>query len=178
MTAAQRVYGGALYALAADEGREDELLDSARLVKKVFDENTGYLQLVQNPALGKSERLNLLDEALQGNVHPYVLSFVKILCEKSALGLFDGCLEEYIHQLYNARGILLAQAVSAVALTQEQKQALQKKLEATTGRTILLENKVDASLMGGVVVRYDGRELDGSVTGRLAAVRQMLLTEC
>ena len=43
-----------------------------------------------------------------------------------------------------------------------------------TGKTILLENKVDESLMGGVKVNYDGKELDGSVAGRLETLRRLL----
>jgi F-type H+-transporting ATPase subunit delta len=131
---------------------------------------------VQNPAIEKDERLHLLDEALRGNVHLYVLNFVKLLCEKSALDALDGCAQAYLNRLYDARGILPAQAISAVPLTQEQKDALTRKLEHATNKIVLLENKVDPTLLGGVVVRYEGMELDGSVTGRLAAVRRMLLS--
>ena len=43
-----------------------------------------------------------------------------------------------------------------------------------TGRTILLETAVDPSVLGGVKLRYEGLELDGTAAGRLAALRRAL----
>ena len=117
----------------------------------------------------------MLDEAFRGNVHPYLLNFLKILCEKSAMEMLPGCLEQF-RGLYNEdRGLLPVTATSAVALTEGQKQALVEKLSKLTGKTILLENRVDEGLMGGVKVKFDGKELDGSVAGRLEALRRVLL---
>ena len=175
MTAAEKEYGSALYQLAAEEHCEDAVLEGLSLAVGAFAEQPGYLKLVQNPALPAPRRLGLLDEAF-GGVHPYVLNFLKILCEKSALGLAGGCLAHYRALLYEARGILPVQAVSAVPLTDEQKAALAEKLGAKTGLTVELENLVDPSLMGGVKLRYEGRELDGTASGRLAALRRALLS--
>lgn len=178
MTGAESMYGNALYSLAVEENKEESILNDVKLVQNLLAENKDYLNLVQNPAVEKKQRLQLLEDAFNESVHPYVLNFLKILCEKSALGMLGECMEEYIESYHKAHNILSAKAISAVALTEEQKQNLIQKLAGITNRTIVLENKVDPTLKGGVVVRYEGRELDGSVTGRLAAVRQMLLTEC
>ena len=89
--------------------------------------------------------------------------------------LLPGCAEQF-RSLYNEeRGLLPVTATSAVALTEGQKQALIEKLSGLTGKTILLENRVDERLMGGVKVNYDGKELDGSVAGRLEALRRVLM---
>ena len=66
-------------------------------------------------------------------------------------------------------------AISAVPLTEQQTQALKEKLAQVTGKSILIENKVDEVLVGGIKVEYEGKELDGSVAGRFEALRQMLL---
>lgn len=174
MTAAEKQYGDALYELASEENCEDEVLDSLSTAVQAFMENPEYLRLVQDPALPKEERLGLLDEAFGSGVHVHVLSLLKLLCEKSALGLVKGCLEEYRARLYEARGILPVQAVSAVPLNKTQQNALKKQLAAKTGKTILLENVTDPSLLGGIKLRYEGKELDGTAAGRLAAMRRVL----
>ena len=66
------------------------------------------------------------------------------------------------------------EAVSAVPLTEEQQKALTDKLAAKTGKTILLENSIDPTLLGGVKLRYEGKELDGTAAGRLSALRRSL----
>ena len=94
MTAAEKEYGGALYDLAVEEHCEDAVLEGFALAADAFGQMPEYLKLVQNPALPAAERLGLLDEAF-GGAHPYVLNFLKILCEKSALALTGGCLAQY-----------------------------------------------------------------------------------
>ena len=162
MTAAEKEYGGALYALAAEEHCEDAVLEGLTLAADAFRE------------VPREERLAMLDEAFGAGVHVYVLNFLKILCGKSALGMAAGCLQEYKALLYEARGILPVQAVSAVPLDEAQRRALCDSLAQKTGRTILLETAVDPSVLGGVKLRYEGLELDGTAAGRLAALRRAL----
>lgn len=173
MTAAEKEYGGALYELAVEEHCEDAVREGLALAVDAFGQTPEYLKLVQNPAVPLAERLGLLDEAFAA-VHEYVRSLLKLLCEKSALGLAAGCLQEYGARLDEARGILPVQAVSAVPLDAAQQKALREKLAAQTGKTIRLENVVDPSVMGGVRLRYEGKELDGTAAGRLAALRRVL----
>lgn len=175
MTAAEKEYGGALYQLAAEEHCEDDVLDSVDGMLESFRGIPEYPALLQDPALPKDERLALLDEAFGGSVHPYALNFVKILCEARALSMLSGCEKAYRALLYEARGILPATASSAVPLTAQQTAALQAKLEQITGKHVLLETKVDPSLLGGVKVRYEGKELDGTVQGRMETLRRALM---
>ena len=55
-------------------------------------------------------------------------------------------------------------------------QALEQKLQENTGKTVKLTNIVDLSILGGVKLKYAGREWDGSVSGRFDALRQALLS--
>lgn len=173
MTALEKEYGDAMYSLAMEENCVDEVLEGLELAVGVFGENPGYLTLVQNPALSKEERLGLLDQAFAG-AHKYVLHLLKLLCERSALGLCAGCLEQFRALVYAQRGILPVEVISAVELTAQQQEALRTKLAAKTGKTILLKEKLDPSVLGGIKLRYEGRELDGTAAGRLNALRQML----
>lgn len=173
MTALEKEYGDAIYSLATEENCVDEVLEGLELAVGVFEENPGYLTLVQNPALSKEERLGLLDQAFAGT-HKYVLHLLKLLCERSALNLCAGCLEQFRTLVYAQRGILPVEVISAVELTAQQQEALRVKLAAKTGKTILLQEKLDPAVLGGIKLRYEGRELDGTAAGRLGALRQML----
>ncbi|MEG1924854.1 MAG: ATP synthase F1 subunit delta [Ruthenibacterium sp.] len=177
MTAAEKEYGGALFSLAADEHLEDAILEGICFAKAQFTANPSYPKLLQNPAVKKQERLAMLDEAFHDAVHPYVLNFLKILCGKSSLSALGGCEAEYRSALYAARGIVPVTVTSAMPLTQEESAALQQKLAAKTGKTVLLTNTVDANLLGGVKISYAGKELDGSISGRLATMRRLLMAQ-
>lgn len=176
MTAAEKEYGGALYDLAVEEHCEDAVLEGFALAANALGDAPEYVKLVQNPAIPLAERLALLDEAF-GDAHAYVRNLLKLLCEKTALGLVPGCLHEYRARFNAARGILPVEAVTAVPLDEAQKKALCEKLLGQLGGTvhsIQLKNVVDPSVMGGVRLRYEGKELDGTAAGRLAALRRVL----
>ncbi len=173
MTALAKEYGDGLYELAQEESCADEVLADLTVAAQVLWDNPGYPRLVQDPAMGKAQRLELLDQAFAG-IHPYVGNLLKLLCQRSALGLCPGCLEQFRARYYADRGILPVEAVSAVALTETQQQALSEKLSAKLGKTILLRNTIDPAVLGGVKLRYEGLEVDGTAAGRLEALRRRL----
>ena len=172
MTETAKMYGGSLYDLAAEEGLETRILGELDEVQPLLKQNPDYLRLLSTPSIPKKERCGLLDEALRGQVHLYVLNFLKILCEKGTLRELAGCARAYRIRYNAAHGILEATATSAVPLTEEQKTALRQKLEATTGKTIDLKTKVDPAVLGGIRLDIEGTELDGTVHNRLSALRR------
>lgn len=174
MTAAEKEYGEALYELCVEENCAEEVLEQLGTVRDLFQAEPQYPRILQDPALPKEERLHMLDEAFGGSVHSYLLNFLKILCEKSAVEMLPGCVEQFTGLYNEAHGYLPVTVTSAVPLTGAQGKALTEKLSSLTGKTVLLETRVDESLMGGVKVTYDGKELDGSVAGRLEALRRAL----
>ena len=140
----------------------------------LFKASPEYLHLLSTPSIPKKERCGLLDEALRGQVHLYVLNFLKILCEKGTLRELGGCTRAYrIRVRYNqSQGFLEAAATTAVAMTEQQVKSLHEKLEKLTGKTIDLKTKVDPTVLGGIRLDIEGTELDGTVQNRLAALRR------
>ena len=172
MTETAKMYGGSLYDLAAEEGLETRILGELDEVQQLLKQNPDYLRLLSTPSIPKKERCGLLDEALRGQVHLYVLNFLKILCEKGTLRELSGCARAYRIRYNQAHGILEATAISAVPLTEQQRAALHAKLESLTCKTIDLKTKVDAKVLGGIRLDIDGTELDGTVQNRLASLRR------
>lgn len=172
MTETAKMYGGSLYDLAAEEGLETRILGELDEVQQLLKQNPDYLRLLSTPSIPKKERCGLLDEALRGQVHLYVLNFLKILCEKGTLRELSGCARAYRIRYNQAHGILEATAISAVPLTEPQRTALHAKLESLTGKTIDLKTKVDAKVLGGIRLDIEGTELDGTVQNRLTSLRR------
>ena len=90
MTETARMYGGSLYDLAAEEGLDERILGELDGVTALLNGDAEYLHLLSIPSIPKKERCALLDEAFRGQVHLYVLNFMKLLCEKGALRELPG----------------------------------------------------------------------------------------
>ena len=172
MTETARMYGGSLYDLAAEEGLEDRILEDLDGAAAIFKDDPEYLHLLSIPSIPKKERCALLDEALRGQVHLYVLNFLKILCENGTLRELPGCARAYRIRYNAAHGILEATAITAIAMTAAQTEQLRQKLETITGKKIDLETKIDPSVLGGIRLDIEGTELDGTVQNRLATLRR------
>ena len=176
MTDLDKTYGGALYQLALEENLEDELLGQLGAVCALMRETPEYLRLIGSRALPKAERLSLLDEAFSGKVHPYLLNFMKILCERDAFGRIEGCRDAFVTDYNDRHGVIPAKVVSATPLTAEQEKRLTAALEKKTGKTIVLTSRVDPSLVGGMRVEMDGKRYDNTVASKMEHLRRALLS--
>ena len=167
-------YAQALYDLAAEEGLSEQLLHELQMLRESFSEEPGFVRLLNAPNISKQERCAIVDESFSGKVHPSVLNFLKILTEKGYARHFSDCCKVFEDRYNEDNGILPVWAVTAVALTQPQTEQLTQKLQTITGKTVKLHNTVEPACLGGVRLRYDGKQLDGTVKSRMDAIGDML----
>lgn len=174
MSGAAGVYGQGLYALAKEEALEDAVLQELQVLQAAFTQEPAFLKLLASANVPKQERIAVIDSSFRDKVQPYVLNFLKLLTEKGYITRFSDCCHAYREQ-YNAdRGILQVQAVSAIPLTDGQKDKLTEKLAAITGKRVDLVCKVDTAVLGGVRLTYNGVQVDGTVQSRLQAMEKAL----
>ena len=113
--------------------------------------------------------------ALGGKVQPLTLNLLNLLVDKRRAGVLPQVYEEYERLVRSFQNIALATAVTAVPLDAAQQAALERSLEARTGKDIELKTEVDPAVMGGVLVRIGDTVLDGTVRGKLERLREQLL---
>ncbi len=174
MTQFAKVYAGALYDLALEEQLDETILQQLETLNEVFGENPQYVKLLSSPLVAKEERLQVVDRDFEGKLQPYLLNFIRILCERGEMGQFSGCTAEFRARYDAQHGITQAVAVSALPLTDAQMQALCERLQQATGKTVRLKNKVDSTVLGGIRLEMEGKQLDGTVQGRLATLQSRL----
>ena len=174
MTQVGSVYGEALYSLALEESLSAQILDEISVLSQSFHVEPDFIRLLCTPNLSVQERCKILDDSFRGNVHPYVLNFLKILTEKGYMRHFFDCCKAYEESYNRDNGILPVTAITAGSLNPAQAEKLTAKLCQITGKQVKLHNRVDPALLGGVRLDYDGKRLDDTVSHRLDAVRSLL----
>ena len=175
MSRAAKNYADALFEVAYEEDTDALILDQFSDVRKLFDETPDYVKLLYAPNIAKAERTALLDEALSGRVHPYLLSFLKLLCENGYIYEYGYCETRYRTYFNTIHGIIAGVAITAVPLKPEQIEKLRAKLYQMTGKTVDLINRVDPSVLGGIRLEYEGVELDGTLRQRLDGIEKTLM---
>ena len=163
----------ALFALALEEDMLEKVKSDLEALSAALKENPDYIKLLDTPALSKEERLSLIDEAFS-SLCECVRNLLKILCEKHLVYTVAELCSSFISLYDEHSGIERVEAVSAVALTAMQADAIIKKLAAMTQKKIILTNTVKPEILGGVILRYSGIQLDGSVKARLNSFAESL----
>ena len=174
MTWIATLYGGSLYDLAAEEQFSEVLMRQIQELRKILHENPDYLRLLSEPFIPFMERKQLIEDAFGTQVERYLVNFLKLLCERNILGEFDGCCEEFVRRYNLEHGIAEAVVTSAVPLSKEQMSALKAKLEKISGKKVALQQKTDPAVLAGLRVELEGRQLDGTVQGRLDGISRKL----
>ena len=100
--------------------------------------------------------------------------FVKLLGQKERFECFEDCVK-WFHQRYNEElGIVEAFVTSAVALSDNDREALRQRLAQISGKKVHLVCDVDPALIGGVRVEMDGRRYDNTMQDRLGRLKRSL----
>lgn len=175
MTATGNNYGEALFMLSREENVTDEIYKSLKTVESVFDENPEYLVFLSTPAIPEEERIAALQQAFEGKINDYVLSFLQILCKHKKSESFFECVKEFERLREFESRSAVAVVKSAVELTDLQKQKLTKNLETQIGKHVLLKCVTDASVIGGITVEVDGKIIDGSIKNNLKRAREVIV---
>ena len=166
-------YGRALFMLTEEVGNTEEVREDVIVLRAAFGENPDFANLLDTPAISKDERIGVVDITLASMDNNRV-NLVKILAERRQTPCMPHVLDAYLAIYDEARGIERVEAITALPLTKEQTERLVAKLEKQTGKTIIIENTVDSSILGGIKLRYAGIQLDGSLRSRLDNIEKSL----
>ena len=174
MTEFGREYGEGLYALCAEEHIERDALREVQVLKESFRENGDFIRLLGNLTLPKEQRVAIVDDTLKGSVHEYVLNFLKILVERGAIHEFSECADAYQACYNREHGVVEAEVTTAKPLNERQREQLIQKLQSMSGKEVVIKEKVDASVLGGVLLQMEGKRYDNTVAHRLNAIKQAM----
>ncbi len=174
MTHISREYAEALYALAEESGNAGAWQDGLELTEHALKEQPELLSLLASPAVSRADRMNVLTAAFGEHLPSPMLALLRLMVYRGHAREIPRMAEEYRRLERERRGESVARVSSAAELTEAEKEALRGKLEKRFGRRMVLECRVDPSLLGGVCVETEGRVLDGTLRTRLQEIKEVM----
>ncbi len=171
--AAARRYAEAAFGVALADDRLDAWGEDLAYAASVL----GMAQverIVDSPAVPLADRSALVARLLEARVQPGALRLVDLLVSRGRASALQRVSEEFHRLLNDHRGIVMATVTSAVALTDDETEAIRARVEEMAGAKVELETRVDNALIGGVTVQIRDQLLDASIRGRLERLRDQL----
>ncbi len=124
--------------------------------------------------LAFAKKEELLRKVVPANAATEVQNLVKTLVKENDVHLLPDVIVEFQRFIVRGPDRPVARVASAVELKADEKKSLEAKLEKQFGEGLEFAYAVDAGLLGGVVVRVGDKVIDGSLAGRLAALKEKL----
>jgi len=171
VTSAKR-YAQAALELAVER---DELESWQVSLRKIADlaADARLVGLLENPRLSSVLKKDLLEERL-GKINPLALNLACLLTSRSRLRFAGDISQQYDRLLDAYRGIEHAEVVTALPLEDEDKARISRRLGEIMGRKIVIDAQVDPSIVGGFIAKVGDTLIDGSMRGKLEALRKSL----
>ena len=143
-------------------------------VQQALRADPALWEALDDPTLSVQEKLDRLQKAVSGGLEPLVRRFLGTLLEAGEIEQLDRILVEFERLVQRHPRRRLARVTSAVPLTEAEEEALRRKLIARYGPELDFQFEVDKSLIGGIRLQVGDQVIDGSVAGKLAALREEL----
>jgi F-type H+-transporting ATPase subunit delta len=168
-------YAKSLADVAFEEKIEQEVTGNLETYDQIFQAVPDILEAFHSPAIPQETKGKLLTELMVRHpVHPKTSNFLRVLLQHNRMLYFSQILKIYLKAVSERKGIVSATVSTASPLSQQDLESFTGKLAGITGKSVSIELKTDASLMGGIVVQVGSTVFDGSIRARLNSVKRRL----
>ncbi len=168
-------YASALFEAASSEGSVDavaaQLDDTARTVRAHANLRDALLE----SAIPAENRANIVREVFSA-MDPALVTTLALMAERGEFDLLTSVADAYTQVSEERRNVVTVEVTTAVELDERLREAVRTKLAADYGKEVVLQERVDPSIIGGIVISAHGKRLDASISSQLEAARLTLST--
>lgn len=173
-TVVAKRYAKALFELAQEQGLVAETENQLQAIVEAAAHDADIRAFLAAPGITTAGKVQALQAAFGSQASTIVLNTISLLIERGRQGEIASMLDAYRQVSGSALGRADAVVTSAKSLTDDEKNKLAAQFGSLIGKTVRVENVVDAELLGGVTVRIGDTLYDGSLRGKLDRLSKQL----
>jgi F-type H+-transporting ATPase subunit delta len=164
-------YAKSIIELAQERGELEQVYQDMLLFSKAVD-NTRELELaLRNPIINHDKKKAILHAIFGGKVQDMTLGLFDIITRKNREAILPDMAREFVKQYNIVKGVNKVMVTSAVPLTDETRARVEAIVLKETGGSVQIEEKVDPSLIGGIILKVGDRQLDESLRTSLRKLK-------
>ncbi len=169
---AQR-YAKSLLDLSGEMGQLEQVNKDIAFLQKVVKSSREFLVMLNSPVIHADKKFSIISAVTGQNISQITSSFIKLLCNKNREDNLPGILTSFIEQYNKLKGIHTATLTTAVPVSSTIINEFENKIKSSTSiNQLILDSKVDDSLIGGFVLELEGLLIDGSISKDLKDVKK------
>ena len=166
-------YAKAMYDIASEENSINEVYKDMDLVKELYGESLDFKNLLSNSQINYQDKkkaiLALIEES------NYITEkLIDLLIHNKRVSIIGDIAISFI-QLYNKHNdVKEATVITAAPINEDLKSMILSKINISDSKSISLNNIIDSSIIGGFIIRFDGKEYNASVKQNLNNLKKEL----
>lgn len=161
---------------ALDGGCASEVSSQLQDILQIIRGKTELRNALEDGSIPAEKRSEIVREVFK-EANPIVVKTLGVMVERDDIGLLSRVLEEYDAALEEETGVITVDVTTAVPLDEKTRELVKNKMSADFGgKEIMLQEHVDKSILGGIVLDAHGKRIDASVQSRLEKARTVLST--
>ncbi|GMU02279.1 ATP synthase F1 subunit delta [Corallococcus caeni] len=172
-----RRYARAILDVAAEGNRTDAVAEQLNAFAAVVGQSPDLSDVLLNPAYSRAQRNSVVEallKAMPSPAEPALANALRLLVDRNRLGYLPDIARLYRDMADARAGRIRGQVTSAAPLSPDAVSRLQQSLQQLTQRNVVLETKVDPSVLGGVAAQVGGTLYDGTLRTQLEEMRRQL----
>jgi ATP synthase F1 delta subunit len=170
-----RVYAEALFEVGRDKGKLDALQQQLGQFADEVDRNRELQVFFFSPYLSTTEKQEGIERAISG-AEPELVNFLELLVDKHRMTEVFRIRREFDELWKHENRRLDVTVTSAVELDRAVVEKIGQEVERQTGEKVDLSSRVDAEILGGIVLQVGNMVLDASIRSRLEKLRKSVAT--
>lgn len=144
-------------------------------VSEILETSQDLRLTLENPTVSEEVKSQIVEEVFKNEVHPQVVSFLKVLIDKNRFSEFSQIKADYEIKLDDVNKIQAVEITSAVELSEEYRERILQKLSEKLQKNIRPNWKVDENIIAGLIYRINDNVIDTSIKSKLDKLNKNLM---
>ena len=166
-------YAKAILEIANSKGVSSEVSADMTLIAKTITGNLELTHFIQNPLIKTETKKNVVLEVF-ASVNPVTQSLFHLLLENKRFEILAAIAVEYNNLFDVMNGVEVAKVTTAFPMDAALEAKVLAKIATFSDKKVTIENTVDASIIGGFILRIGDKQYNASVANRLHVLKREL----
>ncbi len=163
-------YALAIYDIAVENNKVREVYETLDSIMNLYEKDKEFKNLMLHPLIKREEKIKIVENILS-NADEISKHIIDYLIDKDRIYIIRFILAEYLKIYYKDNNEIAVTAIFSKMISENQRKKLLEKLENKTGRKVVLDIKIDESIIGGGIVRINDDIIDGSIKRQIENIK-------
>ncbi len=170
-----RRYAKALFSLGKEQNKIEEYSETLSTIAALYAETEAVVDALTNPLYPLEARQKVMAKIAElVKADQIMTSFLNLLLEKKRAAILPDIADVMQAMVDEDQNISHGSVVSAIELDASLQKKIQETLEKITGNKVILETRVDPSIIGGIIAKVGDLVLDGSIKTQLNGLKESI----